>query len=347
MRSVIFRSPFAATGNAADQNNKIVCCDGLDNDELCTVRSMTYDQLVAFTTVAAEGTFTGASQALHKSQPAVSKLIRNLEDELGVVLFDRTRYRATLTDAGRVFHERAAAVVESTHALRGFGLTLGGKVEPIVRLAVDAVTPLDPIAKVLREVETRFPSVRFELRTERLAGVAEALRERRADVVVATMLGIDANEVEAVPFRRVFIVTVARADHAVAKSRPPIPAALLRAHPQIVLRDSAQGAAASLNVLEGGLRWTVTDVSAKKDMILAGMGWGGLPEHVVADELADGTLRALVVPEFAEAMDLFAMRRRDGAHGVVATALWEALGRAGQMPAPMRARRRRRERARR
>ena len=83
---------------------------------------MTYDQLVAFTSVAAEGTFTGASNALHKSQPAVSKLIRNLEGELGVVLFDRTRYRATLTDAGRVFYERAAAVVESTHALRGFGL---------------------------------------------------------------------------------------------------------------------------------------------------------------------------------------------------------------------------------
>src|SRR5258705_235856 len=83
---------------------------------------MTYDQLVAFTTVAAEGTFTSASEALHKSQPAVSKLIRNLEGELGVVLFDRAKYRATLTDAGRVFYERAAAVIESTHALRGFGL---------------------------------------------------------------------------------------------------------------------------------------------------------------------------------------------------------------------------------
>ena len=107
------------------------------------VDRMTYDQLVAFTSVAAEGTFTGASNVLHKSQPAVSKLIRNLEGELGVVLFDRTRYRATLTDAGRVFYERAATVIESTHALRGFGLALGGKVEAIVRLAVEAVTPLD------------------------------------------------------------------------------------------------------------------------------------------------------------------------------------------------------------
>ena len=306
---------------------------------------MTYDQLVAFTSVAAEGTFTGASNALHKSQPAVSKLIRNLEGELGVVLFDRTRYRATLTDAGRVFYERAAAVIESTHALRGFGLALGGKVEAIVRLAVEAVTPLDPIVKILRAAEARFPSVRVELHTERLAGAAEALHERRADVVVATMLGIDAAKVDAVPFGRVRIVAVARTDHPVATRRPPIPPTLLRAHPQIVLRDSAQGSSRpALNVLEGGLRWTVTDIGAKKELILAGMGWGGLPEHLVARELADGTLKALVVPEFAEAMDLFAIRRRDRAHGVVATALWEALGSAGAKPEPPRARRRGRTR---
>ena len=287
---------------------------------------MTYDQLVAFTTVAADGTFTGASATLHKSQPAVSKLVRNLEGELGVALFDRTRYRATLTDAGRVFHERAAAVIESTHALRGFGLALGGKVEPIVRLAVDAVAPLAPIATTLRRVQERFPAVRFELHTERLAGAAEALHERRADLVVATTLGIDAAHVETRPFAAVRIVATARADHPVARHRPPLPPALLRAHPQIVLRDSAHGAAPSLNVLEGGLRWTVTDVSAKKDLILAGMGWGGLPEHVVAADLAAGRLRALAIPEFAEAMELFVIRRRDRAHGVVATALWETLG---------------------
>ena len=293
---------------------------------------MTYDQLLAFTTVAADGTFTAASATLHKSQPAVSKLIRNLERELGVELFDRTRYRATLTDAGRVFYERAAAVIDSTHALRGFGLALGGKVEPIVRLAVDAVTPLERIVTTLRDVEAQFPSVRFELHTERLAGAAEALHERRADVVVATTLGIDTAKVDAMPFGRVRIAAVARADHPVARRRPPVPPALLRAHPQIVLRDSAHAASPSLNVLEGGLRWTVTDVASKKELILAGMGWGGLPEHVAADELASGTLRALVIPEFAESMDLFTMRRRDRAHGVVATALWEALGRPGATP---------------
>jgi DNA-binding transcriptional LysR family regulator len=292
---------------------------------------MTYDQLVAFLAVAGEGTFTAASSALHKSQPAVSKLVRNLEDELCVQLFDRQQYRATLTDAGRLFHERAASVIESSEALRTFGKQLAGKIEAIVRLAVEAVTPLTPVMQILRATQKRYPAVRIELTTERLAGAAAALHEGRADLVVATKVGIDAAKLELAHFRTVRIVPVARGDHPLAAARGPVPRALLRAHPQIVLRDSAHGTdAPSLNVLEGGVRWHVTEVAAKKEVILAGMGWGGLPEHVVADELTSGTLVALEVPEFeAGAMKLYAMRRRDRAHGVVASVLWEELKRSG------------------
>src|SRR5262249_60080308 len=139
--------------------------------------TVTYDQLIAFLAVADAGGFSAASGTLHKSQPAVSKLVRNLEDELGVTLFDRRQYRATLSDAGRLFVERAAAVVEHTEALRTFGRQLGGRIEPVVRLAVEAVTPVGPIMTILRAVQERFPAVRIELSTESLAGAADALRE--------------------------------------------------------------------------------------------------------------------------------------------------------------------------
>jgi len=119
------------------------------------IGAMTYDQLVAFLAVAGEGTFTAASAALHKSQPAVSKLVRNLEDELGLQLFDREQYRATLTDAGRLFHDRAASVIESSEALKTFAKQLAGKIEPIVRLAVEAVTPLAPVMQILRGAQER------------------------------------------------------------------------------------------------------------------------------------------------------------------------------------------------
>ena len=142
----------------------------------------------------------------------------------------------------------------------------------------------------------------------------------------AAALGADRQTLEVRHFASVRVVPVVRADHPLARAGTPAPEAL-REHAQIILRDSALGeSSASLNVLLGGLRWSVTDVAAKKELIAAGMGWGGLPEHAVADELASGALVALDVPEFeADKMELFVMRRRDRVRGVVMQALWQEL----------------------
>jgi len=288
---------------------------------------MTYDQIQAFLSVATEGSFSAASAKLHKSQPAVSKLVRNLEEELGLELFDRSAYRASLTVAGRLFLERAAAVIESTEALRSFGRELAGEAEPVVRIAVDAVAPLAHILEVLRAVQALHPSVRMELRTERLSGAVQALQDDAADLAIATLLGVHAGTMEARPFTSVRVLPVARADHPIARAGASIPKDLLRAPAQIILRDSAHGEkSVSLNVLEGGLRWSVTDVASKKQIIAAGMGWGGLPEHLIEPELESGSFVVLAVPEFeADSMQLFVVRRRDRARGVVAQALWRGL----------------------
>jgi LysR family transcriptional regulator, benzoate and cis,cis-muconate-responsive activator of ben and cat genes len=62
----------------------------------------------------AENVLRAATQKLHVSQPAVSRQIRDLEDELAVLLFERTGKAINLTDAGRVFLREARAVLERT-----------------------------------------------------------------------------------------------------------------------------------------------------------------------------------------------------------------------------------------
>jgi DNA-binding transcriptional LysR family regulator len=290
---------------------------------------MTIDQLLAFKAVASLGTFAAAAAALHKSQPAISKLVQNLEAELGISLFDRSAYRATLTDTGKLFLERAAEVVASTESLHSFGLALGRGGEPVVRLVLDAVTPLEPVLLVLRDVQSLFPAVRYELRTERLAGAIEALRDASADLAIASRHGMDARIMTAQRFMGVRIVPVVSRSHPLAAVGGPAPATLLRKHPQVVLRDSARGDLThTLNVLEGGLRWTVTDVASKLQIIEAGMGWGGLPEHIVAPGLRNGTLVELTVRQFdVGVIELFALRRHDRRAGPVAQALWARLRR--------------------
>ncbi len=291
---------------------------------------MTYDQLSAFHAVATLGTFAAASKALHKSQPAITKLVQNLEAELEVALFDRSAYRATLTDAGRRFLERAAQLVSDTDSLASYGRALGRGAEPLVRLVIEAITPLPPVLAAVSRVQEAFPVVRFELRTERLAGTVEALTDGSADLVIANSAALELRKLDSAHFAHVRIVPVVRHDHPLAHAGSPAPLAKLREYPQVVLTDSSRSETAraqAINLVDGGLRWTVTDVTAKLQIIEAGLGWGGLPEHLVQGGIRQGALKAITVRQFeTEVMELVILRHRDRGPGPVARALWETLG---------------------
>src|SRR5580658_9044257 len=77
-------------------------------------RPMELRHLRYFAAVAGELNFTRAAQKLHVAQPALSRQIRQLEDELGVVLLARTRHAVTLTAAGRAFLAETRAVLEQS-----------------------------------------------------------------------------------------------------------------------------------------------------------------------------------------------------------------------------------------
>jgi DNA-binding transcriptional LysR family regulator len=139
-----------------------------------------------FVAVAEELHFTRAARRLHIAQPPLSRQIRELEEELGVTLLSRssgTRRRIELSDAGRVFLEKArqilratdAAVVETQRAQRG----------EIGKLAVGfyeqtAYTLLPP---VLRAYQERFPAVEVQLRWFPVVEQVQALM--RGDVDIA------------------------------------------------------------------------------------------------------------------------------------------------------------------
>lgn len=83
-------------------------------------------------------------------------------------------------------------------------------------------------------------------------------------------------------------------------------------------------------MIPDGLRWTVSDFAAKKEIVIAGMGWGGLPEHSITEELETGVLVPLNLEGYpVRRSQLHVIRRREGALSVVANALWERLSRAG------------------
>jgi len=287
---------------------------------------MTYEQLRVLRAVVQTGTFRAAAVRVHKSQPAVSSLIKNLEAELGFELLSRESYRPALTAQGAAFYEQAVVALRSMDELRALAARLTGDEETEVRIAVNQVYPLVSILETLREIDHMYPATRLTVTTESVAGAMDRLTRDETDIALTTDMGLMPDCMEAQPFDTVRVIPVARPDYGPAR-RPHNSADDVRGDVQVIVADSSiAGPKQSLDVVPGARHWTVTNVAAKKDIIMAGMGWGGLPEYWIASELAEGHLVPVHVEGFpTRTSQLYLIRRSDRPRGIVADALWCAL----------------------
>src|SRR6202030_1986071 len=132
----------------------------------------------------AENVLRAATQKLHVSQPAVSRQIRDLEDELGVMLFERTGKAVNLTEAGRLFLKEARAVLERTHEavknVRAFAQT--GETE--LHVGYSPLPGAQIVPAALRAFQQQMPKVHVRLHDWSSEQIAVGLREGRLKVAL-------------------------------------------------------------------------------------------------------------------------------------------------------------------
>ena len=288
---------------------------------------MTYEQIRVLHAIVTEGSFRAAAGKLYKSQPAVSNMIKNLEHELAVQLLSREKYRPVLTAEGAIFYEKALQVLEQMNELAGLAKRLSKHEESIVTLAVNAVCPLRPVLQTLKEVQSLYIATQIKLSTEQMGGAMEQLFESNADLIISTQTDIDTSIMEAKPYKTVEIIPVAHRDYPPARSDALKSISDMQPFVQVVVADSSQSRSKqTLDVMPHSRRWVVTDFASKKEIILNGMGWGGLPEYMVRQELAGGELVRLSVSGFdIRHSQLYLIRRMDKPVGVVSQAIWQAF----------------------
>lgn len=142
---------------------------------------MTFDEIEAFVCIAEAGGFTEASRRLHRSQPAISRRIHELEKSLGSALFERVGRRVILTDAGRLllpYAETAlAAIRDGERAVRD-----RGRGPVTLRLAIVGTLADSHIVEALREFTSRSKEVSVDLRTATSREVSALVRNGEADL---------------------------------------------------------------------------------------------------------------------------------------------------------------------
>jgi DNA-binding transcriptional LysR family regulator len=293
---------------------------------------MTFDELDSFVCIASGAGFTEASRRQRRSQPAISRRIRQLERRLDAKLFERFGRGVRLSDAGRALlpHAEAAlaAVRDGERAVR----ELGAKTAPLtLRLALVGTLADSHVVAALRGFQRRFPRATVELRTANSREVSDLVRRGEAHLGVRYFPDPDPKlESIALGAERVYVVVPAahrvRAKR-VRDLRPFEADAWLgfpadRRHPEPSLESRLRAAGLAKP------RVTAVDsLTAQKRLVEAGLGVALLPESSFREERRLGTLRTVDVAGFRAEQPVVAVRRRAGHHGSLEEALLRALAR--------------------
>jgi LysR family hydrogen peroxide-inducible transcriptional activator len=258
-----------------------------------TLRQLEYVLAVADT-----GTFHGAADVAHATQPTVSAQVRALERRLGVVLFERGARGAQLTAAGEAFvhgaRDALLAVDEAIQAATRAGAPFTGA------LALGSIPTVAPylLPRALAVVRKRWPGWKVHLTEARTAVLLDDLRAGRLDVVLLAqgedLAGLTAVEVRQDPF-----VLAVPEGHRLARRRSVSPAEL-EGEPLLLLEDGHCLRDQALAVCNWAPRHAVVDVRAGSlttivQMVAGGLGVTLLPAMALEAEIADD-LGLCVVP---------------------------------------------------
>lgn len=279
----------------------------------------TIDQLRVFLVAVEAGSFSAAARRLGRAVSAVSYSIASLEQQLGVSLFDREQTRTpTLTEAGSAVLSKAKVVAAGIDDLRAGVRALLKGLEAEVTLVVDVMLPSERLVDAVQAFEATFPTVKLRLYVEALSAVAQMVRKGDAMIGVGGGLLEVEPELELVHVGDIEMIPVAAPNHPLARSRPNAPGAARR-HRQLILTvrtPFAEGPDVGIFAAEV---WRLADLGAKHNLLLAGVGWGNMPEPNIRADLAAGRLVRLELPEAKRGIYSFqAIYRTDQAPGPAA-----------------------------
>ena len=222
---------------------------------------------------------TDVANALYTSQPGVSRHIRELEDELGVEIFERQGKRLTgLTGPGAEIARIVDRLLLEADNLRRAGREFDGLVEGRIVLATTHTQARYALPSVITAFRREFPAVRLRLQQSSPEHIAQLLVDGEADVGIATEALATYPELVALPAYRWRHVVIGRRDHPLVRSRAASLAEVAAC--PIVTYDagfSGRGRideAFARNGLEVNVALTALDADVIKTYVEAGLGLG-------------------------------------------------------------------------
>jgi DNA-binding transcriptional LysR family regulator len=257
--------------------------------DVLTPSALSMLQLIADT-----GSFAAAARASNMVPSALTYRVRQIEDALDVLLFDRSSRQARLTDAGVELLREGAVLLEEIDAVANRVKRVATGWEPQLTIAVDSIIDRATVMELCNTFFRLNPPTRLRLRAETLSGTLDVLNSGQADLALGVVF--DGNSKAGLFKERLgtvkFVFAVAP-HHPLARQAEPLSDNLIRPHRAVAIADSVQhGQSLSIGLLTGQDVFTVADMSAKLDAQLRGLGVGFLPDCLAQPYLDTGRLVA-------------------------------------------------------
>ncbi|WP_375592233.1 LysR family transcriptional regulator [Chitiniphilus eburneus] len=261
-----------------------------------------------------KGSFAAAADEVHRVPSAVTYMVKKLEDELGVQLFDRSGHRAKLTEAGQTLLD------EGRHLLRAAGdlecrvrrVATGWETE--LNVALDGLLPMELLHPIVRDFDLLDSGTRLRFSREVLAGMWDALLDHRADLAVGVSgEGPHGGGYATRALGEVDFVFAVAPGHPLAQAKQPLSANQIQQHRVVAMADTSRTLLPrTVGILSGQEIFTVPDIQAKLSAQIAGLGCGYLPRCLAMPYIEAGSLVALTVEEHKEPAVLYAAWRTTG-----------------------------------
>ncbi|MGR5238163.1 LysR family transcriptional regulator [Vibrio alfacsensis] len=256
------------------------------------------------------GSFAAAANELDRAPSSLSYQIQKLEQDLDLMIFDRSGHKALFTEVGKLILERGRAILQASEKLVSDATLLANGWELDITLAFDGIIPITnffPMVNALSEVST----TRIRLQEEILAGCWESLNCGRADLLICPALESLPHDVKAEPIGKMSMVWVAASDHYVHKRRGPFDTEAREKYRIIAIADTArEQPALSMNITQKQPRLTVTNFPAKIEALTSGLGIGTIPAQV-AQPLIDSGVLTRIEGSQDHSMDIILAWRRN------------------------------------
>ena len=252
---------------------------------------LTPENLAMLQVIAESGSFAAAARQLGLVPSALTYRVRQIEDALDVLLFDRSARQARPTEAGAELLREGARLLRDVDAVAHRVRRVATGWEPQLTLTVDGVVSPHTMLELVEAFYALAPPTRLKLRNGIMNGTLEALTSGRADLAIGvSVAGTNVAGLQQELLGDLLFIYVVAPHHPLATAPEPITDATLLEHRAVAVADSAQRGGLTMGLLGGQDVLTVDTMQAKVQVQLRGLGGGFLPEPMVRPYVEAGHL---------------------------------------------------------